>query len=106
MTLMKTLWLLIATFSVSSCQTIPDFEACGDLTRGRGYCTTVLSHKERVVPRSEWARLSKKAVKIPAKDYGSIKKYVIKQCKRNKRCVEKHKIKIDGTFRRLDKAIK
>lgn len=106
MNLMKSLWLLIVTFSVSSCASIPDFEACGNLTRGRGFCTTVLSHKERIVPKDEWTKLKLKSVVVPAKDYGSLKAYVIKQCKRNKQCVKKHKIQIDGTFKKLDKVVK
>ena len=47
-----------------------------------------------------------KSVLIPAKDYGKLKSYVIKQCKRNQNCVKKHSVKIDGTFKRLDKAIR
>lgn len=103
---MKSLFLLIVTFSLSSCGTIPDFTACGDLTRGRGYCTTVLSHKEQIIEAPEWAKIKLKAVKVPAKDYGKVKKYIIKQCKNNDYCSEKYGITINGTFEKLDKVTK
>ena len=98
--------MLTGIFLTSSCASIPNFEACGNLTRGRGFCTKVLSNEERIVEAHEWSVMKLKSVIVPAKDYGDVKKYIIKQCKRNDSCVNQYMPKIDGTFRKLDKAVR
>lgn len=106
MNLMKNLWMLIAISLLSSCTSIPDFEACGNLTRGRGFCTKVLSKEERIIEANEWYQIRTKSVLIPAKDYGKVKGYIIKQCNRNDSCKKKHMPGITGTFQKLDKAVR
>ncbi len=85
---------------ISSCATVPDFQACVEIHPAKAWCTTAISGKETIYDDKttpSWWDLRPAMVLIPEKSYSELKSYIIKMCKKTK-CDEK----IDSWSRTID----
>lgn len=100
--LLKTSLVLIC-----SCANVPDFDACVEIHPAKGFCTSVISGKEKIIDENNkydnktWFEQRPYMVLIPYKSYSELKKYIIKQCKQSNKCKEVSSW--DRTLENIDK---
>ena len=70
----------------------------------KGYCTTIISGKgqivddENLLDGKSWFEARMEMVQVPVKTWASLKAYLIKNCRRSKRC----EANIDSWTRSID----
>jgi len=76
----KLVFMLLLTGCAST--KIPDFEACVvELPYSKnGFCTTVVTKKEREIPKDVWVKERRTMVGIPADSYKLLKNSLYQQC--------------------------
>lgn len=73
---------------LSSCDNPPDVAVCVDLT-DKGFCTYTISDKEFYVTGNEWEQMKIKSLVLPSESWQEIKKYLLEQCKKSSKCMDK-----------------
>jgi hypothetical protein len=93
---------------LSGCETaeIADFEVCPiELPYSRdGYCTRVISKKERIIPKEEWRIERRSLVCLPHDSYKMLKRSLYKQCFNNK--CKQALDSVGSLFESLDEAVR
>ncbi len=98
---MKLLFILLLA-SCSSLNSI-DKPVCTEITPDRGYCVTIISGKGQHVDDNiklktidsngkavemTWFQMKPTMILVPVHTYAALKKYLIKNCKKSKKCKE------------------
>lgn len=82
---------LLVTCSCTSLKQI-DVPVCVELNPDRAYCTTIISNKgfyvddENLLDGKTWWEYKVEMIQVPPTSYEEIKKYLLRQCERIKRC--------------------
>ena len=96
--------LISSLLFLSNCASIPDVPICAEVSMSKGVCTYTVSGKnievddEHPLDGETWFDIRAKALAVPAKSYAALKAWMIKQCKRTKKC----EVDIDSWDRGLD----
>ena len=83
---------LLFLLSLCSCASVPDVPICRSRTANTGFCTWTISNKDQVIDDihmlngKTWLDLKIESVMVPSDSWAEIKKYIIKQCKRDNNC--------------------
>lgn len=110
---LATLFVLI----LSACATPPDTDVCVEIDEGvLGWCTYTISEKEFYVDNDKnrhpdgnktWKEIKTESLIMPARSYGKVKAYIIKQCKKHNDCsrdISKWKRKTNKIQTKIQKA--
>lgn len=71
---------------------VPDFPACVELGMGKGYCVKVISGEEFIVDEDHkfqektFFEMRPSMIMIPPQSWVDIKTFIIKICKKTKKC--------------------
>lgn len=86
-------WHLIILFLfVSSCASVPDVPICAEVSMSKGICVYTVSGKsiavddEHPLEGQTWFDIRVKTLSVPASSWAKIKAFMIKQCKKTKKC--------------------
>lgn len=98
---MRILFLLI--FVSCANLSLIDKPVCTEITPDRGYCVTIISGKKEYIDdfkkmktfdekgnlvEMTWFEMKPTMVLVPVQTYAALKKYLIMNCKKSKRCSE------------------
>ena len=98
--------LLALLFIITSCANLSSIDkpVCTEITPDRGYCVTIISGKGEYVDdvkkmktfdangklvEMTWFEMKPTMVLVPIQTYAALKKYLIMNCKKSKRCNDK-----------------
>lgn len=90
--------------SLSGCASVPDVVVCRARTASSGFCTYTISNKDLIVDDvnllngKTWIDLKIESVYVPVESWAEIKKYILKQCKKNNDCSDN----LDSWTRKMD----
>lgn len=79
----KILLLLFLLSSVSCALNPPNIEVCGKLPEG-AVCGYTIEGPQRRMDNEEWNMTGR--FSMSAKDYGELKKFILKACEKNNEC--------------------
>lgn len=94
--------MILCLLSVS-CGTVPDVIICAEVNISKGLCTFTVSGRNIVVDddhpyeNQTWFDIRAKTLSVPASSWAQIKAWMIKQCKKTKKC----EVDIDSWDREL-----
>lgn len=94
MRLSKSFLSLLLSITIVSCASVPDVVGCRRRSPTEGFCTWTITDRDMIVNDQNklngktWLDLVIEGVYIPADSWKEIKKYIIKQCKKNSNCAE------------------
>jgi hypothetical protein len=100
---------MLAVLSLSlltNCASPPDVYVCTELSPSKGWCTWTISEKEFFVDKDHlldgqtWEQVNATSLRVPAKSWGKLKAFIMKICKKSKRCAANI-----GTWERKMKAV-
>ena len=87
------LFASLFAFQISSCGTTPpDVPLCAEINPGRGFCVKTISSEEfevddvKLFNGKTWFELRPFMVLMPIDSWVEIKSFIIKICKRSKKC--------------------
>jgi hypothetical protein len=89
------------------CSTLPDVLLCTEINIERGYCVNTVSKKEFYVDETNllegktWFELRPYMIYMPIESWVKIKSYLLKECKRYKKCPQ-----LQGPIESVDKLSK
>jgi hypothetical protein len=87
-------WVLLFCSLLVSCANVPNVPVCFELDITRGYCINTLSQEGFYVDETNlldgktWFENRISMVMMPAKSWGELKSYILKNCKRTGKCAE------------------
>jgi hypothetical protein len=90
------LFIASSLFVLASCSTLKDIDkpVCVELNLSKGYCTTIISGKDFIIDDEHpyegktWFESRVEMVQVPIDTWAAMKKYLIMNCKRSKKCNE------------------
>ena len=104
--------LLIWLGLLSSCSlTVPDVPLCTEINPDRGYCVNTLSSKEFEITKEKkykgktWWEMRPRMIYMPVESWVEIKKFIIKVCKKSKKCKNKQVSNWSRTVKAIDTKI-
>ena len=94
---------------LSSCAvTPPDVPVCTSLSISKGYCVNTISSTDFIIDDDNpykgktWWELRPTMIKLPVMSWVEIKKFIIKVCKKSKRCNGNNITSWDRTVEKID----
>ena len=98
--------LLIGLFlCLSSCGSVPNVPICAEVNLSKGVCTFTVTGENIVIEDDHpyesqtWFDMRSKVLTVPASSWAKIKAWMIKQCKKSKKC----NVNIDSWDREISK---
>lgn len=93
----KSFMAIIIVLIFSSCTSVPDVPVCVSLNMSSGFCVTTITNKKMEINdkslftdedgnKYTWFDLYPQMIMLPIQSWKSIKKYIIKQCKKSNQC--------------------
>lgn len=110
---LKTLLRLLFALLISSCAvTPPDVPLCTELAPNRGYCVNTISSVEYEVTDEKplngktWWEMRPYMILMPIESWAEIKAFIIKICKKSKKCSGPNIANWERTVDAIDKKVK
>jgi len=101
---------ILLSLLISSCAvTPPDVPLCTELSIKKAYCINTLSSKEFEISDTSkfngktWWEVRPLMIHLPVDSWVEIKKFIIKICKKSRKCKNKHITSWDRTVNTIDK---
>lgn len=106
------LLLLISLGLLSSCSiTPPDVPLCTQINPDKGYCVNTISSKEFEISKEKpykgktWWEIRPYMIYMPTESWVEIKAFIIKICKKSRKCKNKQVSSWNRTIEAIDKKI-